>query len=88
MTWRAILLRSAYRQARRYLGYIASSAAAVAIFFMFIAFVLNPAVGRVRGLGNLFAVTLVAVAAFALFFVVYFHSMLMRSRGGSVAWVV
>ncbi len=83
MDWRSIIFKNTLRSLRRYLGYLLASAVAVTVFFMFAAFVDNPAVQHgytTRTAAELLMICRVIVALFAVFFIFYFHAALIRMR--------
>ena len=79
-----LVLRITYRSLRRYLGYILASAIAVATFSAFGLLAFHPAVNR-EALPDVVVQVLVlgqiGVALFAVFFVTFFHRLLLRLRG-------
>ncbi|WP_026975738.1 ABC transporter permease [Alicyclobacillus contaminans] len=84
MNWRRLAWRNALFNLRRYLGYLASSALAVTVFFMFSCFSLNPAVVHgymTRTAVHIFSGCEYIVIVFAVLFILFFHSALLRSRG-------
>ncbi|HET8842948.1 MAG TPA: ABC transporter permease, partial [Ktedonobacteraceae bacterium] len=83
MEWHSLVLKQLRRNLRRYLGYLLAGMLAVVIFSMFSVFVSNPGVqqGEMPGTAReLLVVCRVIVALFAVFFIFYFHSMLIRLR--------
>jgi hypothetical protein len=88
MTWRRLACKNLLHNARRYLGYMASSTCAVLVFFMFSSFTLNPHVkqgymtARARYvLGGCEYIILF----FAVFFILFFHAALIRMRSREFA---
>ncbi len=84
MTWQGLALKNSIQNIRRYIGYLLSSSVAVMVFFMFSCFVNNPAVthGHMPSIakGILVACEFIVIL-FALFFIFFFHSALLRIRG-------
>jgi ABC-type antimicrobial peptide transport system permease subunit len=83
MTWHRIVFRNSMRTAPRYFGYLSVASLAVLVYFMFSCFDANPVVkqGYMPGAARsiiIFCQYLIAV--FAAFFVVFFHSALLRLR--------
>ncbi|MCL6453915.1 MAG: ABC transporter permease [Alicyclobacillus sp.] len=84
MSWRQLILKNALGHARRYIGYLASSAVAVMVFFMFACFLYNPTVEHSHMTSTAQAILTLCqyiVIAFAVFFIFFFHSALLRLRG-------
>lgn len=83
MTWLQLILKNGLRSAHRYVNYLTACAFAVMVFYMFSAFVLNPAVSH----GNMTATAKELLTAcqfivivFAVFFIFFFHGGLLRLR--------
>ncbi len=83
MEWRSIVLKNIWRNIRRYLGYLLASGLSVGVFSLFFIFLFNPYVYSLATL-QMVAVVLVLcvfiIAWFAVFFIFYFHSSLIRLR--------
>ncbi|MBL0388711.1 ABC transporter permease [Tumebacillus sp. ITR2] len=83
MEWRRLAFKNGWRNARRYAGYLASATLAVLVFFIFALFLHNPFVteghmnSSVRYIIEGFRYI---VGAFAVVFIVFFHSSMMRYR--------
>ncbi|KEO82601.1 ABC transporter permease [Tumebacillus flagellatus] len=83
MEWRRLAFKNGWRNARRYAGYLASASLAVTVFFIFALFIHNPYVAEghmnanVRYIIDAFRYI---VGAFAVVFIVFFHSSMMRYR--------
>lgn len=83
MEWRRLALKNGLRNARRYLGYLLSAALAATVFFMFALFTHNsyvvdgPMSSNARYIMEGFRYI---VAGFAVVFIVFFHSSMMRYR--------
>ncbi|GHO43814.1 FtsX-like permease family protein [Ktedonospora formicarum] len=83
MEWRSIAFKNIIRNMRRYIGYLLSSGLSVAVFCLFFCFLFNPAVYQLTGLSLVAVIAGICVfivAWFAIFFIFYFHSALMRTR--------
>lgn len=83
MSWRNLITKNMLRNLRRYLGYLLAATLAVTVFTMFTSFVDNPAVQHgitMKTASQLLVVFRVIVALFAIFFVFYFHTALIRAR--------
>src|SRR4051794_14391063 len=81
MNWRNLVTKNMLRNLRRYLGYLLAATLAVMVFAMFTNFVDNPAVRDApitAAARQMLVVFRVLLALFALFFVFYFHSALIR----------
>lgn len=88
MTWRRLECKNLLHNARRYLGYMASSTCAVLVFFMFSSFTLNPHVKQ----GYMAAKARYVLGGceyiilfFAVFFILFFHAALIRMRSREFA---
>lgn len=83
MSWRKLITKNMLRNLRRYLSYLLAATLAVTVFAMFTNFVDNPAVRDAHMASvarEMLVVFRVLLALFAIFFVVYFHAGLLRSR--------
>lgn len=83
MTWLALTLKNGVRSLHRYMNYITACTFSVMIFYMFSAFVLNPAVHQgymTSTAKNLLGACQFIVIVFAVFFIFFFHSALLRLR--------
>lgn len=79
-----LLLRTMYRNRRRYIGYLLAATIAVATFFTFGFVARHPDLSRADlpdVVLQLLLIGQIGVALFALFFVVFFHRFLLRLRG-------
>ena len=88
MNWRRLLFKNSRRQAARYASYLAPNVVAVAVVVLFVNFLLEP--GTTTGplgrfIEELLNVSAVVVVLFCAFFLLYFHSLLLRLRGPEFA---
>jgi ABC-type antimicrobial peptide transport system permease subunit len=84
MTWRQLAFKNILHNARRYFGYISSSAMAVALYFMFACFTLNQDVEQAymaRYAKAVMGGCEYVIVVFAIFFILFFHAALIRARG-------
>ncbi len=83
MMWLRLTLKNGVRSAHRYVNYLTACTFAAMVFYMFSAFVLNPAVldGYMTSTAkNLLGACQFIVIGFAVFFIFFFHSALLRLR--------
>lgn len=83
MTWRRIVFKNTLKTSGRYFGYLSSSSLAVLVYFMFASFTANPAVksGYIPATaGGILTACQYVIVVFAIFFVLFFHSALLRLR--------
>lgn len=83
MMWLSCAFKNSVRSLRRYVNYLAACSFAVMIFYMFSAFVLNPAVHHgymTHTAQQVLASCQFIVIVFAAFFIFFFHSGLLRLR--------
>lgn len=83
MMWLSFAFKNSVRSLRRYVNYLAACSFAVMIFYMFSAFVLNPAVHHgymTHTAQQVLASCQFIVIVFAAFFIFFFHSGLLRLR--------
>ncbi|MDQ0190031.1 ABC transporter permease [Alicyclobacillus cycloheptanicus] len=83
MTWTRLTLKNGFRSAHRYVNYITASAFSVMVFYMFSAFVMNPAVKQgymTSTAKELLGACQYIIIVFAVFFIFFFHSALLRLR--------
>lgn len=83
MTWTRLTLKNGLRSAHRYVNYVTASTFSVMVFYMFSAFTMNPAVKQgymTSTAKELLGACQYIIIVFAVFFIFFFHSALLRLR--------
>jgi len=80
MTFRTVVLKNLQSHLRKYLSCFLCSSFAIMIFFMYATLQFSDSVDQEEGLRLIFSVGLYLVFVFAVFFISYAHSVLLKSR--------